>query len=690
MAGKRQHYVPRLLQRGFLHDPSDEGERTWLHRRGQGAKLVGIRHIGVEDWFYSKKPMNGEITLDDVITNTENDLGAIVNKMRGLPTGSPVSAKEAAEFLVHLVTRTAHLRGILTEGVTKLGGEMEAIFTSPERFGAMLGVTTASLSDVVMTGLKNMALESEEAGTPRSLAERVAFYLARELGPDLVKNAVPIMSPLIQKFFGDLSEKMRDVQARILQTSPEANGWIKYLSNFEWSVEDREELILPDVVALSIDREGKFSPLIFTSTENTCAVIMPISRNRMLIGKEFGAEIISLDEFNANAARNSGSFFVAAQSFDSKNYSDLIGLIPSGVVQDMIGGVVNEIEFKNKIIPSDCFLIRNNSINNNNFSYSVRLVDFGTDEDAEHLAKIIGDVVRDVSRHIPLQNLDGFSIAVDLRGALASFHQQELSIIDSVNQALERDLESAIIIPVESDGMRKQHIIIGANMMDRLCSKGVDGHFIALNILVKKLASLSYNEIFGVDIFGGIDLDLIDNELKAMVATAPVRWFGARYSANISPDVGKYYADFLMAVYEDLNKAVINEQIACREKGNFDSIGQLMGGPIVAILAHAANWLGHRAGLPEGQSFNGDDLPLRLKEYGLDKWLELFGRDLEAAHGDVDRGLNIDSIKNLSRHAERLLWSFGLYAWIQGNDVFRIVTDKRFAPPKLNNIGVLE
>src|SRR4051794_11131233 len=55
MAGKRQHYVPKLLQRGFLDGPPGEAERTWLHRRGANARPVGIRDIGVEDWFYSRK-----------------------------------------------------------------------------------------------------------------------------------------------------------------------------------------------------------------------------------------------------------------------------------------------------------------------------------------------------------------------------------------------------------------------------------------------------------------------------------------------------------------------------------------------------------------------------------------------------------------------------------------------------------
>ena len=76
MAGKRQHYVPRLLQRDFLDDPSDEAERTWLHRRGADAWLVSIRDVGVEDRFYSRKSPDGMPTLDDAITDLERDLAA--------------------------------------------------------------------------------------------------------------------------------------------------------------------------------------------------------------------------------------------------------------------------------------------------------------------------------------------------------------------------------------------------------------------------------------------------------------------------------------------------------------------------------------------------------------------------------------------------------------------------------------
>ena len=102
MAGKRQHYLPRLLQRGFLAETSDEAERTWLHRRDTTARLVGISDIGVSPWFYSRKSTDGSPTLDDAITEYERDLGRQVRKLREAPPRAPIDASLAAETVIHL------------------------------------------------------------------------------------------------------------------------------------------------------------------------------------------------------------------------------------------------------------------------------------------------------------------------------------------------------------------------------------------------------------------------------------------------------------------------------------------------------------------------------------------------------------------------------------------------------------
>src|SRR5690349_21399368 len=125
MAGKRQHYVPRLLQRGFLDDPTAEAERTWLHRVACPAKLVGIRDVGVEDWFYSKKGLLGEKTLDDAITDFEGGLAKDVASLREAHPQCVVECRFAAKTVTHLVMRTAHLRQTIVTGMTSIASELE-------------------------------------------------------------------------------------------------------------------------------------------------------------------------------------------------------------------------------------------------------------------------------------------------------------------------------------------------------------------------------------------------------------------------------------------------------------------------------------------------------------------------------------------------------------------------------------
>jgi hypothetical protein len=97
-------------------------------------------------------------------------------------------------------------------------------------------------------------------------------------------------------------------------------------------------------------------------------------------------------------------------------------------------------------------------------------------------------------------------------------------------------------------------------------------------------------------------------------------------------------------------------------------------------LTHAADWLGHRDGLAEGQIFAGDDLPARLEPYGLSRWIKLFGRDLAACYRD-DGALDFDVTTSLSRHVERLLWALGVYCWPDGDDVRCVVSNQALILP---------
>src|SRR5689334_20002283 len=100
------------------------------------------------------------------------------------------------------------------------------------------------------------------------------------------------------------------------------------------------------------------------------------------------------------------------------------------------------------------------------------------------------------------------------------------------------------------------------------------------------------------------------------------------------------------------------------------------------LSSHAADWLGHRDGLPEGQAFAGSDLCERLKTCGLDHWIELFGRDLAACYGP-DGVLNLEVVTSLRPHVERLFRRLGIYCWPEDGDVRCLITDRFFLPPQL-------
>jgi hypothetical protein len=105
---------------------------------------------------------------------------------------------------------------------------------------------------------------------------------------------------------------------------------------------------------------------------------------------------------------------------------------------------------------------------------------------------------------------------------------------------------------------------------------------------------------------------------------------------------------------------------------------------LTAVLGHAADWLGHRDGLADGQVFAGKDLPERLMARGLDRWVMLFGRDLAACY-PPDGTLDISVVTSLSRHVERLLWSFGIYGWPDDEAMRCVVTDWPLVVPPIGD-----
>jgi hypothetical protein len=109
-------------------------------------------------------------------------------------------------------------------------------------------------------------------------------------------------------------------------------------------------------------------------------------------------------------------------------------------------------------------------------------------------------------------------------------------------------------------------------------------------------------------------------------------------------------------------RTIEEARLRYRNNEDLDSLLRAALPPISFVLGHAAEWLGHRDGIPEQDDFPGASLTAELRVFELHNWLELFERDLRALYS-ADDHFTSARILALSQHAERLLWTVQIFPW---------------------------
>jgi hypothetical protein len=692
MAGKRQHYVPRLLQRGFLADPetladlSDESERTWLHRAGAPAKPVGIRDVGVEDWFYSRKSVDGGPSLDDAITEFERDLSKDVAALRAATIGMTIDADLAARTVVHLVIRTAHLRRTISSGIEGTIGQIETLFTDPDRLGSMLGLTSPKLASTVTDSISRCAQDLVPAGFPPAFSERFLTFFVRERADHLIEQAASIVAPLLPSLFDSLAAKVRHSHNALVAKPLDDHGWVAALSSFIWTIEAGAEFILPDAVALAAEEGGVLAPLLFTTGADAAVVLLPIARNRMLVGRRNPTRAIDLTTFNAEAATSCQSFFIAARSFDPEMLSSAIGSGPAKTLDQVIAHAISNTEKANALAPGRFPPARPRELKQQNFTVRLTLHDFGNDVLASEYAEILQSVIGILSRDMPLYGLDGITIAADYNDALAKLDRGDEALPPVVSGALDYGIGVAMPVTVKREGRWKEHLVFAAGIAEGWTSDQREVRADHLHLLIKMLAGIGHSTLYA-DTPGFVP-DVMSRELHIAVARTPSSYWSAKQAAFVAPDQGQSYAELVLRSLEHARGAIRSARERMIDETDVGEAFKIGLECVSALLTHAADWLGHRDGLTEGQAFDGDDLPTRLSAHGLDHLLTLFGRDLAACYAE-DGALDISVVATLSRHIERLFWSLGIYCWPKDDQLWCLVTDHPLPALELPSIDLL-
>lgn len=669
MSGKRQHYIPQLLQRGFLATVSDDAERTWLHRRNAEPRLVSIRDIGVEEYFYSRPTSDGSPTLDQFITGLESGfLSEEVQGMRRLRAGDAVDAHLAAKVVVHLVTRTNQVRAILTQAMETLSNTAALHFADAETFRDLLGFDHPMPSPLLSETLRQTldALPLHQHGIPRQLAERILMFMAREQLPELVARNAKSLRPAFGDYIKRMSSQVRDSHNASLELPDARNRSVQRLSEFDWRIEVTEVAILSDGVALAVEDGSGYVPYTLARHAAVNALVMPLTTDRLLVGRRDLTVDVDLERYNEAAAACSGSFFVCAgpreralrESIGTRSY-EAIRTLSDQAIQRFRAQTLPEEHEAQMVGASE-------EIEAGPSSFALNMTFIGVESEA--VAYQIGSVtkatIQEMARHLPLYNLDGLTFAANFVEALAKLDRGCVSLSPTKPTSLDHAKGVAMAVEVVRESKPKKHIVVDLGFAADLISGDSTAQQTVLGVLVKMLASVAHATLYKGSLGNAaLPPDAVSRLIHSAASSAPELYFTARESAFVAPDMGQIYAQLVVDGFAHARDVVTKERLRYRVTYDLDGLLRVSLTCVKAILEQAANWLGHRDGVPEGAKFKGDDLPDRPGLQDLKAWLELFGRDLRAIYGSSSRQLDHRRLYALDSHVERLLWMFQILPW---------------------------
>lgn len=665
MAGKRQHYIPRFLQRGFLAERTDDAERTWLHRRGTAPRLVVTRDVGVGEYFYSKLAAAGEETLDDLTTSLEGDIHTDLQAIRQAKWGSLIESSVAARITTHLTFRTAHLRSVFQQCVAQLLDQISARASDSDQFRELIDLDSAEMHRALT--VIDEELNSSPLGNllPRPFAKRFAAFWLRESFNDIYASHMPMIAEALTKLVKALPSLIRDGHNNALRTT-NSTQWEADLAQLSWRTHSVVGAILPDCIALAQIGADALTPLVLKENQIPDAIILPIAHDLLLVGSKDGPIEIDIDVVNAASAACSDSFFIARSPCSSTDLSSLIGQRCLLAIKGVVDEAVAEKHPRHPLCPSgvaDKTLVASAG-HGDNFSFSLTCQGFADVETAEKLGSVIQAIAHELSRELPLSQLDGMTFAADYAAALEGLDRGNPT--RHANKTRPRTYGQAVAkcVHVISNGKRKEHLVFDAGIALGLFDAADENRALALHLIVSMLANVAHSALYEqrLPAISEVPLDIITSRLHTASSPAPGRYFSARTSAFADPKAGVRFATLFSESLLSTQREIRGARQAYLADQAMDQLLDVALLNVSFVLAHAAEWLGHRDGLPAQAPFPGSSLPEQLKSQGLGDWLELFGRDLRQLY-DANAQFTTENIFALSRHVERLLWTMGMFPW---------------------------
>lgn len=685
-SGPNQHYIPQFVQRPFGIPP--KRHQIWYFECNELPEQKPIKRTGSQNNFYSSPAADGRPTLDDKITTIESRLSLKLHNIRSEAIGECVDPDVAAAIIAHLAPRTAHIRDILKRGLAQILDHASVLFTDSDKLQALVGLDCHTPNDRFREYIfGDLISRPEIAGLnlPTHVLERVAFYFAKENVSEFLGNTLPLLRPVLNELLSGSSELVRNCHNKALVETVKFNPRESFLRTLSWTIESAPKTgaILPDCVVIAFDKDDMTTSLMFVGQDEIRAVIMPLSPEKLLVGRKIEYKIPQDFNYNVDAVRASYSFFLSSYNNAESGYlHSMIAERPTSILEEVIGG-----EFR-KLLPE---LSPPQSENKSDWSknpYSlicpttskfqceVSFIDCEDQETAQRINDELQGIVSALSRTLPLGRLDGITIANDYPAALRALDRGFDNAPPVETVSLEVGVGVAQMVTVMRSVEVKGRIIMSNTITHALISDNAAQAGLAINIVVRELALVAM-------------IEFIESALPSVLLRPVEGEFNSWLYANVDSALHGYIASWIAAGFGDhqeladakrqrlvasvnrMKATVLKERLAYRYHGNLDELLAITLSSVRQVLSFAADLLGH-CSFAEIPSFDDSDkFGDALEQAGLTNWLKMYQVDLERFHKRLGRWESFSEFLAFNVHVERLLWQLGMLPW-EGPEGIRV------------------
>ena len=674
MAGKKQHFIPQHFLKSFV--TPDIGDHLWMFRRGKQSGIkVPRNRAAAQEYFYSRPSIDGQPTLDELVTEYESDIRTIVDEIRLIKTGEIINSEDISRVVAHLMVRSSHVRDTIREVIISFTDILQRlVFHESEKslFDLPRAAPPEPVYQMISEELTKLEITTIAGVTEKTIID--LLYLAlREKGSEVVRETLPMLEEFLELLGTKAAEMSRSAQLSALGETMAPEERVEKLSKLIWNIVpvSGDGAILPDCTSIAFNG-CKWQPLWFTGVDELKVVVLPLAPDRFAVGKINSDLAVDLSQFNELAAKASYMFFLANHnSMELERYVEKLGGEIRASIGKMIDSSVHK-EITDLLRRGDAGDTSEDELYaadrswkemavDEGFQYTITLEDFGDENLLRTVSNEINAVVMDFSSRLPISSLEGFIFAQDYKAALNRPDRGIETSEDIAPTETEEYLGVGMPLAVVSNGMIKTRVVLRATVAAALISKNHSSVELAHSIIVHMLAGSALKGLIA-DKFPKLVLKPVSDPFEAFLYDYTSGVFEAFFCAYASTR-----GEFQLEPRESLALGALKlavEQIpdkrrAYRLDGDLEGLFNASAIMIQNVLTFTAALFGSykACGLVLHES---SPISVLLAEHELDRWAELFRADLEGFHAGLEQWGDFTEIFFINRHFQRLLAHFGI------------------------------